>query len=219
MVKIAEKLKVKNKWEFELAGMLSQTGCITLPTILLNKINKGQVLTGLETGMYEAHPNIGYDILVNIPRLESIANMILYQGKHYDGTGFPEGALKGTDLPLESRALHIIVDFDTLVRSGDTKQRALKALKSHTQWYDPTLVKVLDEIVRGETKTSLKTIRVKDLITGAVLAEDIKTSGGTLLVAKGQPVSKALKERLINFYRSGEGPDKVNILITDDDFR
>ncbi|MCK4721574.1 hypothetical protein KAU08_12975, partial [bacterium] len=69
----------------------------------------------------------------------------------------------------------------------------------------------------GETEYVIETIKIKDLESGMKLAEDIKSVEGTFLVAKGQPVSPALKERLRNFSKSGEVPDTVNVFIPSKD--
>lgn len=217
MIKLADKLKVVEKWEFVLAGMLSQIGCITLPSNVLEKIYKGFALNGLETGMFAAHPKTGHDLIVNIPRLNSVAQIILWQEqsfkRHEDCMDGPvEDAI-----PLGARALHIALDYDTLSSSGKTDRQALRTLANRTNEYDPHIVKIMLEMVKGATEYVIETIKIKDLVSGMKLAEDVKSVEGTLLVAKGQPVSLALKERFRNFSRSGEVPDTVDVFIPSKD--
>jgi response regulator RpfG family c-di-GMP phosphodiesterase len=217
MIKLADKLKVVEKWEFVLAGMLSQIGCITLPSNVLEKIYKGFALNGLDTGMFAAHPKTAHDLIVNIPRLNSVAQIILWQEqsfkRHEDCMDGPVGSA----IPLGARALHIALDYDTLTSSGKTDRHALRMLANRTNEYDPHIVKIMVEMVKGETEYVIETIKIKDLESGMKLAEDIKSVEGTFLVAKGQPVSLALKERLRNFSKSGEVPDTVDVFIPSKD--
>ncbi len=217
MVKMADKLNVEDKWEFILAGMLSQIGCITLPSNVLDKIYKGSALNGLETSMFAAHPKTGHDLIVNIPRLNRVAQIILWQEQSFKRhensmTGPVEDAI-----PLGARALHIALDYDTLNSSGKTNLQAVQTLKNRTNEYDPHIVKIMLEIVKSETDYVIETINIKNLVSGMKLAEDVISVGGMLLVAKGQPVSLVLKERLRNFSRSGEVPDTVDVFIPSKD--
>jgi response regulator RpfG family c-di-GMP phosphodiesterase len=43
-------------------------------------------------------PEIGHRLLAKIPRLESVAEMVLYQKKNYDGTGFPKEPISGEEI-------------------------------------------------------------------------------------------------------------------------
>lgn len=213
MAQFADKLGIEDKWQFELAGMLSQTGCITLPSDILVKIDRKYSLSNLEMKMYESHPKIGSEIIANIPRLSEVANVILYQEKNYDGTGVPEEDVQGENIPLGSRVLHICLGYDSLIRAGNSSEQAIRLMKAHPGIYDPDLMKVLEIIIKGEEEVVIQTIRLRDLMTGNKLANDIKTNSGTLLVASGQVVSPALKERLRNFSKSGELEDSVDIFV------
>jgi response regulator RpfG family c-di-GMP phosphodiesterase len=212
MKKFAHILKVENKWEFELAGMLSQTGCVTLPTNVIEKIYRGDGLTALETRMFNAHPAIGCDLICNIPRLKPVADFILYQEKHYNGDGIPLDDVKGADIPIGGRALHIALDYDTLLWSGKSGREAFREIQSRTDQYDPEIVSALDVIVRSEARYVPESIDIRELVTEMVLAGDVRTTSGLLLIAKGQSVTHSLKERLFNFAKVGEAPTQVNIL-------
>src|SRR4030042_6948350 len=82
-------MKIPEIWQLETAAMLSQIGFILLPEEALKKIYHGQQLTPEETQLLDMHPFITADLLKNIPRLESIARIISYQEKRFDGSGIP----------------------------------------------------------------------------------------------------------------------------------
>jgi len=213
MAQFAEKLDVENPWEFELAGMLSQTGCVTLPTEVIEKIYRRKPLNAVEIRMFESHPKLGYDLIANIPRLETIAEIILYQEKKFNGDGIPQDDVKGEDIPLGARALRLALDYDSLVWSGKNSLDAHDDIKKRLDQYDPGLVSVLEQIIGEQAKLVLQTFKINDLVSNMVLAQDVRTKSGLLLVAKGQSVTPALMERLRNFAQTGEVDEKVEVLI------
>ncbi|HHH76641.1 MAG TPA: response regulator, partial [Phycisphaerae bacterium] len=76
---ITNKLCLLNAWEIEIAAMLSQVGCISLPDMLLKKLYAHQTLTPQEQDLFNAHPDVGGRLIVNIPRLKDAAHMIACQ--------------------------------------------------------------------------------------------------------------------------------------------
>ncbi|MFH1676441.1 MAG: HD domain-containing phosphohydrolase, partial [bacterium] len=213
MGKLAEFLKIQNLWEFELAGMLSQTGCVTFPTEVVEKIYRGSPLNVFENRMFEGHPKVGHDLIANIPRMETVAESILFQGKKFDGSGFPRDEIRGNAIPLGGRALSLALDFDAIVWRGKSGTDALKEIKSRKSLYDPEIIQALEKMVASETKYGTKNLKIQELVSDMVLAQDVKTASGLLLVSKGQSVTPTLKERLRNFASSGEMAEEVQVLI------
>jgi len=76
---IAEALEVGNDWQLQLAAMLSQVGCITLPADILTKVYSGVKLDPDEQSLYRAHPDLGARLISGIPRLEQVAKIIAGQ--------------------------------------------------------------------------------------------------------------------------------------------
>ena len=95
----ADYLKFRHTWDLELAAMLSQIGCVTIPQELLQKFRAGRVLSAKEEDIMKRVPQIGYNLLSHIPRLESVAAVVLYQNKNFDGTGFPADKIAGEEIP------------------------------------------------------------------------------------------------------------------------
>ena len=215
---LANRLGVENKWEFELAGMLSQTGCVTLPTQVISKIYSGSPLNAVETRMFESHPKIGHDLIANIPRLEGVARIILYQEKHYNGEGSPPDDIKGQDIPLGARALNLALSYDTLLKSGSSSREAFREIRGNSHLYDPDVLAAFKKFVESEKVFAVKTLDIRDLLTDMVIAQDKRTSSGLLLIAKGQSVTTTFIERLRNFAEAGEISGTVQVLVpvTDD---
>ena len=75
---LCKELKVNRLWEYEIAAMLSQIGCVTIPSDMLGRVYEGQALDTEEAKMFEGHPTVGRDLVANIPRLENVAEFIAY---------------------------------------------------------------------------------------------------------------------------------------------
>lgn len=145
---IAEAIKAPGRWQFSIAAMLSQLGCVQIPAETLKKINAGMLLKVPEEEVAQKHPKIASDMISTIPRMESIAQMILYQNKFFDGTGFPMDNLSGENIPLGARILKIALDFDTLIVQGKTAALAIECLKRSRGFYDPNMVYAFERHIR-----------------------------------------------------------------------
>jgi response regulator RpfG family c-di-GMP phosphodiesterase len=208
--KLCKQLEVDHPWQFEVAAMLSQIGCVTVPPNTLNKIYYGQTLTLDESEMLEAHPSVGRDLVANIPRLEGVAKIIAYQQKGFDGSGAPSDSATGQAIPLGARILKVAIDYDTLKWSGLADVEALAELRKRSERYDPDVLAAL-RVVGTEESFDVQEVGAKDLRTYMIVAQDVTTVDGALLVSKGQEVTPALRQRLRNFERNGrlEGPIRV----------
>ncbi|GJQ57539.1 MAG: response regulator [Candidatus Scalindua sp. AMX11] len=197
--RLASNLNIENIWEVELAAMFSQIGCVTIPGETLEKRNRDVSLSASEKLMFSEIPHIGRKLLSNIPRLERIADAVAYQEKQYDGGGIPKDDKKGTDIPLISRILKVVLDFDVMVTKGMTKQKALNEMRTRPHWYDQDVFAALEnEIFSVKEGCVQRAIILKDVQPGMVLADDIKTGKGVLLVQKGHEITDIMITRLSN---------------------
>lgn len=211
--KLCQKLELDNSWELEISAMLSQIGCVTVPSDTLDKVYHGHALRAEEVRMLEAHPALGRDLVANIPRLENIAETIAYQQKRFDGTGTPPDSLAANDIPLGARVLKVALDYDTLKWSGDSDIQVMVELRRRSGWYDPQVLAALDTVIGFEIALGIQEIGVKDLTVHMVVAEDVTTTDGTLLVSKGQEVTPSLRQRLRNFAQNGKLKEPIHVLV------
>jgi response regulator RpfG family c-di-GMP phosphodiesterase len=213
MAKMAAQLGAKSTWEFELAGMLSQIGCVTVPNEILDKVYQGNTLTSVESAMFYAHPQIGHDLIAHIPRLDGVAEIIAYQEKHYNGTGIPADDRKGETIPLGARMLHVALKFDTLVTSGLTPRAAFEKLQAEGNLNDPTVLAAVAKVIKVDLRYESRSVLIRELIPRMVLGEDVKTADGVLLVAKGQEVTSSMKTRLRNFAGTTRVNEPIRVLM------
>ncbi len=196
---LAAQLQVQNAWQIELAAMLSQIGYVAVPESTLLKSLRGEELSRAEREAIHSTSGVAYDLLRRIPRMEEVARIIRYQDKHFDGGGVPPGPPLGGDLPLGSRILKVAADFDALLSANRSEDIALAEMTDRVGWYDPAVLDALRHLLAIQEVFVIRRVGVAGLVDGAILAEDVRSIHGTLLCAKGQEVTPAMRARLASY--------------------
>ena len=94
----------------EFGAMLHDVGKIDMPSEILCK---PAPLTDAEWDVMRTHPQVGYDLVRKLARLERAAEIVLAHHEAFDGSGYPN-RLKGTDIPLGARILTIADSYDSM---------------------------------------------------------------------------------------------------------
>jgi response regulator RpfG family c-di-GMP phosphodiesterase len=198
---LAPALKIDQVWELEVAAMLCQIGYVTIPAVIIQKDRGGLALTAAEKLVLTRIPEIGSKLLANIPRLESVARSVLYQNKYFDGSGFPQDAVAGSDIPFAARMLRILSDLIQQEITGTSKEEALEKMQKRPGSYDPAIINAaLATLVQNpRSKASGHALKVKDLVTGQILLSAVETMEGVLIVPAGTEISPMLLAKLNNF--------------------
>lgn len=185
---MAQILGLGGKWKYELAAMLSQIGCISLPQEILERKIAGEALSPEEEQIFLMHPAIAGNLLRNIPRLESVAEMVAEQ-----------------ELPLAknpnpgARMLKTALDYTDLVARGLDDVSALLALRQQPAVYDPKVVAALEESLARRKQSEVRSVAISELREGMLLVENVVSGRGAVLMEKGQVITRAALERFVNF--------------------
>lgn len=196
---LCRQLGVEQSWMIEIAAMLSQLGCVAVPSEILEKIYRGEPLSRSEAEAFASHPGLARELIQNIPRLQGVAEIVAFQEKRFDGGGPPESDLAGEAIPLGSRILKVALDFDTRTAAGNSPEIALAQLNDCDGWYDPAVLAALAAVLEVSEIYVIRTVRVSELRDGMILADDVRSIYGTLLCAKGQEVTASMRARLKNY--------------------
>ena len=205
-------------WECEIAAMLAQIGCASLPPTVLRKLSVRAELTIEETAMVSRVPQVGHDLLKGIPRLEGVTAIILYQRKHFDGNGFPGDFCSGEQIPIGARLLKILADRLALEAEGIVRHHAWDTLKARRGLYDPALLELSFQVLPGPLNTTPVgerppiAISIAELAPGQLLARDILTAGGLVLVSSGNCLTPMMVERLRNLAELGDVKEPIMIV-------
>jgi response regulator RpfG family c-di-GMP phosphodiesterase len=209
---------IEERWPVEVAAMLSQIGCVALPTDVLEKLYHGKPVTSEEQGMIDRIPALTEQLLGNIPRLEPVREILLYQNQQYDGKGGSQTAVQGHAIPWGARALKVAFDLDALESQGVSGCASIDILRSRHGCYDLSILNAVAE-VRGTQSPGMKMVELnlRDAKPGMVFAEDVRTARGLLLIARGQEVTLGLMERIMNFSPALGVKEPVRVIVQEEE--
>jgi response regulator RpfG family c-di-GMP phosphodiesterase len=210
---LALHLGIEKTWELENAALLSQIGCMLISADAIHKLGQGKPLSEEEQKVYDVHTMIAADLLMHIPRLEGVREMIVYQEKRFDGGGTPEDGKEGTDIPLGGRMLKVLLDYDQLESQGKKPNAALDTMKARDGWYDPAVLAALEKVLGWKSGYEMRKVRVDQLEKGMLLAEDVLSLKGTLLVSKGQEITLVFMNRLRTYADIGGVREPIKVLV------
>ena len=205
-------------WQYHLAAMISQLGCITLPQETLARAFGGQTLSQEERRLYESHPQIAGKLLGTIPRLEAVAAMVAGQMQ------VPSPTLAGGDVnswepeKIGAAILWAAVKFDRLVTQGSLPEQAAQQVNQAAPGLPPIITQAMVKALADDCGLVMtRTIMLRDLEIGMVVDVDIMSARGTALVPRGTEVTATVLERL-KAVANGVGvkePIRVSVKVLD----
>jgi len=199
-LKVAERMSIPDPWNLGLAALLAPVGRMAIPLALQSKLNWGEQLTPQEKEFCKRIPETGARIVGNIPRLQPVARIILYAAKDFNGDGFPQDGVAGSDIPLESRVLRVLTDFLEGIRIRRSRAVVLEQLALTSGLYDPGVLAALRQVLENpedsDSGPAQKRLPLRALTPGMCLMEDIFTPDGALVLAAGTRLALIHLERL-----------------------
>lgn len=103
--------------KIRLAALLHDIGIINKGLLIDNPAN----LTERELELIKKHPVQGVSILKRVKQLKDIIPLIRHHHERIDGKGYPDG-LKGEDIPVGARILHVADSFDSMTADRPYRQ-------------------------------------------------------------------------------------------------
>ena len=190
---MAAKLNLPDEWKYELAAMLCQIGCVTVPPEILDKHDRRLPLNAEEEAILASHTRVGHDLLEKIPRLQDVAQMVGRQRSSWSANhGLPEPVRIGAHL------LKIALDFDErIMRGGSPTDTVLEMLQ--LKEYNPAFVTALQQIQIDESNRETRLVSLAQLNTHMIINADVYAKNRLLLLAKGQEVTDSAIARLRSF--------------------
>lgn len=199
--KMAEMLDLHNIWQYEVAALMSQIGCITLPLDILNKFQSGVTFSDDERETFEDHPRVGAKLVSKIPRLEAVAAMIENQLLEFDQYQEGEVSNLSEEIQLGGQILKAVIDYDLLLFRGIPHAEALKELTKKSNIYNPEIVDLLKRIRVKAKPVQIVSLKFQDIVPGMIAEEDVFAKNGTLIIPKGQEITWPIIQGLNNFLK------------------
>lgn len=202
---IAKALGLESTWDVEIGAMLADIGYMTVPTDLARKHLTGLELSSAEKSIITQLPQASSQLIGRIPRMESVAQCLLYQNKNYDGTGFPSDTVAGEAIPIGARMIRVIKAMIAKYDEGIPLSAAIEGLKSGGKIYDPEILRAADaalphirHFLQSE-KHRTQMLSVQDLRAGYILRSNVESKSGMLILQTGQLLRMAHLQRIHNF--------------------
>ncbi len=190
-----------------IAGLLHDIGKIGMHDRALSK--PFIMLVGDDRDEAMRHPVTGQAVLMGLEPLHGAAKLIRSHHERFDGMGYPDG-LAGESIPLGARILAVANDYDA-VQIGTQLSKKLSAndaleyiLDGRGKRYDPQVVDAFRGMMGGHAQNGYETIGLKSehLKPGMILARDIVSKEGVMLLARDYVLTAAIIDQIRNFERS-----------------
>ena len=195
-VALAAALELAGQWQWGLAALVSQIGCVALPSELLFKVESGQSLTDEDRNLHESHPEVAGRLLASIPRLEEVAEIVTAQFGPLSFAAMPSDVRLWDVRSAGRLLLRTAVDFDRLTMSGVRRESVAETLRTSKLALPACVAEAVRALTPASRDRVMKQIRLKDLCAGMILDEDLVSLKGIRLVPAGNEVTRSLIVRL-----------------------
>jgi CheY-like chemotaxis protein len=213
---LAEQLNMPERWQVEMAAMLSQIGSLSLPEVTREKVYYGQQLSSEEEEMMVRVPHVAEQLLRSIPRIEAVRGILAGYTKPFHRL---DPSTHDTEKELVHRGAEILkaaTDFDVLIARGNEPGTAVDILRGRQGRHEGAVLQALAAVCHtAKRPESVRELSLAALRVGMVFAEDVKMTTGTLLVARGSEVTAGFVERVRHF-RPGTVVEPIRAIVRTD---
>lgn len=207
---LAAEVGVAVGWELDVAAVLSQLGSIVVPDELLRAARRGASLPDEERERVDAVPQVAADLLRHIPRLDSVREVIRHIGRPFaDPVDLGE---RGRGVPVESALLKVAFDFESFKDRGLPDLQAVDHLGARSGWYDPGLLAGLRRLINCASQPVSQLVPVRCLAPGMVVADDLYSGAGVLLLRRGVTITGPLIIRIESLEATSQIPLMIRVL-------
>ncbi|NRA59888.1 MAG: response regulator [Psychrobium sp.] len=195
-------------FQIYVAGLLYEAGKLALPQSLLQE--SLQRCTQQQRAQLEQFNLRSAEMLAPLEEMAHVGSIIEHLSEHVNGLGRPQH-LSGSDIPLGSRILAIIIDFDNMI-IGRSKEKSLpiKAVMTSIKklanvQYDEQLLSLycamLEEMPHAIEGTIEYPVDISHLKEGFFLSQDICNGASAPLLTKGTLIDEHHIEKLVKLVK------------------
>ena len=205
-------------WQYHLAAMISQLGCITLPQETLARAFSGQPLSKEEARLYESHPEIAAKLLGTIPRLEAVAGMVAGQMR-VPAPDVAKGDPSSWDPEkIGAAILWAAVQFDRHIVLGRIPEQAAQLVSQAAPGLPPDITQAMVKAMADDCGLVMtREVKLRDVEIGMMIDADVMSGRGIRLVPRGTEVTSTVLDRL-KAVAAGVGiaePIRVSVKVLD----
>jgi response regulator RpfG family c-di-GMP phosphodiesterase len=206
---ITSRFQSPEAWQCELAATLCFIGGVVLPVEVFERGYTGAELSSSEEQMYRSYPQVGSQLLSNIPRMEMVAAMVLHQHRDPDpGKGSLTGAAARGALMLR-----IAQGLDRRLLLRAPLRDALAELKRDHGPNGKDIIASLDDYRPALAVVERKRVRVFELQSSMIVEDDVTTRDGLIILGRETSLNPMLIDRVQNFSKTRGVCDPIRVRI------
>jgi CheY-like chemotaxis protein len=200
-----KKVETDSVWQYEISALLSRIGCVALPLDLVERAMAGIYSNDKERAIFAEHAETAARLLSPIPRLGKVAEIVRLQMTD------DVAAITDQETRLGVEMLQIAVAVDARRILGDPPLAAVRRVYADRADLRRDLILGLEGFEPEEEEVGFRFMGLKELKVGMVLADDVRTKNGTVLVTSGRELNLIMLERMRKLAATVglEGPFRV----------
>ncbi len=184
-------------WQYHLAAMISQLGCITLPQDTLARAYGGHALNEDERRLYESHPQIAGKLLGTIPRLEAVAGMVAGQMQTPSDDLVDGDPSTWKPEKIGAAILWAAVKFDRHVSLGRIPEQAAQLVNQAAPGLPAAITQAMVKAISEDSGLVMsRAVALRDIEVGMTIDADVMSARGIRLVPRGTEVTTTVLDRL-----------------------
>lgn len=161
-------------------------------------------LTDAQKKVYETYPLESARFIRMISSLNKAADIVAQHEECLDGSGFPKG-LKEDQIMFEARILKVANDYDYRLNMAPnalqaTPEKILEEMAEENTIFSPVIVSAFKEYLKnsGQLEKHLYEVELSPVLlrTGMILAQDLISKNGTVLITKDTELTDDLVDSL-----------------------
>ena len=175
-------------WEPRMAAMLGQMGLLAIPQEVLIKARRGRMLEPESREIFAGHPQLAYDLVRRIPRLERVAEWVVNQPMLAGDE--PAEELEGDQL-IYAAAVAFVLGLEAGGSPGEVA-------RDLTGYPTDLIDLMLRTYITSQTRQTRRVTGL-ELSVGMALDQDVVTKSGLVLVRSGERLTESTVVRLHHF--------------------
>jgi CheY-like chemotaxis protein len=193
----ADALRLTPVWQYRLAAVMSQLGCITMPAEALARAYGGAPLGDDERRLYESHPEVAGKLIGSIPRLEAVAGMVAGQ-MQVPARDLSQGDVSSwSPEKIGAAVLWAAVRFDRHVSMGRIPEQAAQLVLQAAPGLPLAITEAMVNAISTDSGLFMsRSVSLRELVVGMTIDADVLSERGTRLVPSGTEVNSTMLERL-----------------------
>lgn len=196
------KLGWADEWIYTIAASLSQIGCVGIPADIMQADAAQRKLTADEKKLLQEHPEVASRLVTGIPRLERVAEIIRHQATE-PSISSPTEVIRGAQLLRAALELH------RHVTRGENLDHPWDVLRAARPPIPEYIIKSLSDF--RANVTGVRTARIRELVPGWVVEEDILTTNGLMVLTKGHELTDTAISALLRLLAANAVREPIRV--------